>query len=84
VRFEREWVRTINTREEILHTVQRSPCLSTRRIASRIGVPRMRVLRTLHDKDLYPFHDQRVQHLETGDCGQRMDLCHWIQAHPEL
>ena len=34
--------------------------------------------------DLYPYHDQRVQHLEPGDHAQRMDLCHWIKAHPEL
>jgi len=28
---------------------------------------------------LYPYHDQRV-----GDHAQRMDLCHWIKAHPKL
>jgi len=33
---------------------------------------------------LCPYHDQRVQHLEPGDHAQRMDLCHWIIAHPEL
>ena len=33
---------------------------------------------------MYPYHDQRVQYLELGDHGQRMDLCHWIKAHPEL
>jgi len=33
---------------------------------------------------LYPYHDQRVQHLEPGDHAQRMDFCHWIKAHPEL
>ena len=43
---------------------QRSPRLSTRRKASRIGVSRMQVWRTLHEEDLYPYHDQRVQHLE--------------------
>jgi len=43
VQSEREVVRTINTREKILQMVQRSPRLSTRRIASRIGVPRMQV-----------------------------------------
>ena len=74
----------INTRENILEMVQRSPRLSTRRMASRIGVSRMQVWRTLHDKDLYPYRDQRVQHLEPGDHAQRMDLCHWIKAHPEL
>ena len=41
VRSEREVVRTINTRENILQMVYRSPHLSTRRMASRIGVSRM-------------------------------------------
>ena len=42
------------------------------------------VLRTLHEEDLYPYHDQTVQHLEPGDNVQRMELCDWIQANPEL
>jgi len=84
VQSEREVVRTINIRENILQMVQRSPCLSTHRMASRIGVSRMQVWRTLHEEDLYPYHDQRVQHLEPGDHAQRMDFCHWIKAHPEL
>ena len=63
VQSEREVVRTINTRENILQMVQRSPCLSTCRMASRIGVSRMQVCRNLHDEDLYPYRDQRVQHL---------------------
>jgi len=84
VQYEREVVGTINTRENILEMVQRSPRLSTRRMASRIGVPRMQVWRTLHAEDLYPYHDQMVQHLEPGDHAQRFDLCQWITAHPEL
>ena len=40
---EREIVRTINTRENILDMVQRSPRLSTRRMASRVGLSRMNV-----------------------------------------
>ena len=67
VQSEREVVRTINTRENILEMVQRSPRLFTRRMASRIGVSRMQVWRTLNEEDLYPYHDQRVQHLEPGD-----------------
>jgi len=74
VQSEREVVRTINTRENILQMVQRSPRLSTCRMASRIGVSRMQVWRTLHEEDLYPYHDQRVQHLEPGNHAQRMDL----------
>jgi hypothetical protein len=54
------------------------------RMAFRIGVSRMHVWRTLHEDDLFPCHDQRVQHLEPGDHAQRMELCHWITAHPEL
>ena len=81
---EREIVQTINTRENILDMVQRSPRLSTRRMASRVGLSRMNVWRTLHEENFYPYHDQRVQHLEPGDHAQRMDLCHWVNAHPEL
>ena len=40
VQSERKVVRTINTRENILQMFQRSPRLSTRRMASRIGVSR--------------------------------------------
>ena len=84
VQSEREVVRTINTRENILEMVQRSPRLSIRRMAPRISVSRMQVWRTLHEEDLYPYHDQRVQHLEPGGHVQRFDLCHWITAHPQL
>ena len=64
--------------------IQRSPRLSTRGMGSRIGVSRMQVWRTLHEEDLYPYHEQRVQLLEPGDHDQRMDLCRWVIAHPEL
>jgi len=84
VQSEREVVPLINTRENVLEMVQRSPRLSTRRIVSRIGVSRMRVWRTLHEENLHPYHDHRVQHLEPGDPAQGMDLCHWITAHPQL
>ena len=43
VQSEREVVPLIDTRENILEMVQRSPRLSTRRIASRIGVSPMQV-----------------------------------------
>ena len=79
VQSEREVVRTINTRENILQMVQRSPRLSIRKMASRIGVSRMQEWRTLHEEYFYPYHDQSAQHLEPGDHAQR----HWIKAHPE-
>ena len=74
----------INTRENILEMVQRSPRLSTRRIASCISVSCMQVWRNPHEKNLHPYHLHRVQHLEPGDPAQHMDLCHWITAHPQL
>ena len=43
VQSEMEVVQTINTRENILEMVERSPRLSTRRMASRIGVSHMQV-----------------------------------------
>jgi hypothetical protein len=75
VRSERQVVETINTRENILEMVQRSPRLSTRRMTSRIGVSRIQVWRTVHLKDLYPYQDQLVNYLEPGDHAQHMDLC---------
>ena len=63
--------------------VQTSPRLSTRRMASRIGVSHIQVWRTLREDGLYPYHDQRV-HLEPGDHDQRMELCHWAKSNPEL
>ena len=84
VQSEREVVPLINTRGNILEMVQRSPQLSTRRTASRISVSRMQVWRTLNEENLNPHHNHRVQHLERGDPAQRMDLCHWITAHPQL
>jgi hypothetical protein len=84
VSSEREVVETINTRENILEMVERSPRLLTRTMASRIGVSSMHVFQTLLEEDYYPFHHQTVQHLEPDDHAQRLNLCHWIQAHPEL
>jgi len=82
VQSEREMVPLISTRENILEILQRSPRLSARRIASRIDVSRMQVWRTLHEENLHHYDDHRVQHLETEDPVQHMDLCHWIAAHP--
>jgi hypothetical protein len=73
VRSEREVVPTIKTQQNIVEMVQRSPLLSTRRTSSRIGVSRMQVWRTLHEEELHPYHDHRVQHLDPGDPAQRMD-----------
>ena len=84
VHSERKVVPLTNTWENILEMVQRSPQLSTRRIASRISTSHMQVWWTLHEEDLHPYHDHGVQHLEPGDPAQCMDFCHWITTHPQL
>jgi len=84
LQYEREVVRRSNTRENILQMVQRNPRVSTCRMASRIGISRTQVGLTLHEEGLYHYNDLRVQHLEPGDHAQRMDLWHWIKAHPEI
>ena len=56
VRSEREVVETINTRQNILEMVQRSPRLSTLRMASHIRVSRMQVWRTLREEDFYLYY----------------------------
>ena len=48
------------------------------------SVSRMQVWRTLHEENLRPYHDHRVQHLEPGDPVQCMDFCQWIISHPQL
>ena len=47
VQSEREMLQMLNTRENILEMVRRSPRLSTRRMASRIGVSHMQVWRSI-------------------------------------
>ena len=54
----------LNIWENILEMVERSPKLSTLRLASHIGVSCMQVWKTLHGEDLHPYHNQSVQHLE--------------------
>jgi hypothetical protein len=49
-----------------------------------MGVLRMQVGRTVHEEDLHPYQNQKVQHLGPGDPVQCMNLCHSITAHPEL
>ena len=44
----------------------------------------MQAWRTLHEENLYPYHDQRVQHLEPGNHAQCLDFCQWVTANPEL
>lgn len=60
---QRAGVQTLNEVEQILQSVERSPSTSTRRLSARLGVPHVRVWRTLRTHGLYPFHVQPVQRL---------------------
>jgi hypothetical protein len=51
----------LNIWENILQMIESSPKLYPLRIASHIGVSRTQVWPTLHEEDLHPYHDQRVQ-----------------------
>ena len=64
--------------------VQRSPKLSACRFAFHIIMLHIQVWQTVHEEYLHPYHVQKLQHLEPGDLAQRVDLCNWIKAHPEL
>ena len=46
--------------EGIVQMVQSRPRASTRRIATRLRVPHIRVWRTLYAEGMYPYHVQRV------------------------
>jgi hypothetical protein len=64
VHSEMEVVPDINTRENILETLQRIPQLSTNRNSSHIGVSRMQAWQTLQKDDLQPYQDWSVQHFQ--------------------
>jgi hypothetical protein len=66
----------VNKQENILEMVQGSPQLYTCRSASCINALHMQVCQTVVEADLYPYLDQRAQHLEPRDIAQCMDFCH--------
>src|ERR1700755_1617659 len=49
--------------ENILDLVGKDPTTSSRRIATQLDIPQRRVINTLHEQGLYPYHVQRVQHV---------------------
>ena len=81
---ERQVQRNVEDDEHIIDLVQRSPRTSTRRISARLRIPRMSVWRTLFREGMYPYHIQRVQHLEPADMCSRLVLCRWINSNPRV
>lgn len=81
---ERPVQQTLNEVENILQAVERSPTTSSRRIAAQLDIPQTRVIRTVHEQGLYPYHRQSVQHLHEGDDAHRQEFCQWIIANDRL
>jgi hypothetical protein len=68
----------INAEEAILYISEENPGLSTRQLASQVGIYRHVVMRTLREL-LYPYHIQRVQTLIPEDYPKRTEFCQWFQ-----
>jgi hypothetical protein len=81
---ERQVQQNVEEDENIIDMVQRSACISTRRISAHFCVLRMRVWRTLHAEGMYPYHIQRIQHLEPADMCSRLELCHWTNSNSHM
>lgn len=62
----------------VLQLLRRDPGISTRRAATFLDIPRMKVWRTLKSNRHHPYHYTKVQHLHPGDQELRMEFCRWI------
>lgn len=69
---------TPEVQEEILEAVDRTPSISTRRLALQVNVPHTTVWRLLKEYQLYPYHLQRVQALSPADYPARVRFCQWF------
>jgi Helix-turn-helix domain (DUF4817)/Transposase len=70
--------------EQILNMVENSPTTSTRRMALRTGISRATISRRLHFHGLYPYHQQKIQHLLPTDLQARLDFCNWLRQNDDL
>ena len=70
--------------EGIVQMVQSSPPVSTQRMAGCLRVPYTSVWRTLHTEGMYPYHVQRVQHLQPDDFAERLNFCKWFNGSRQL
>lgn len=68
---------TPNIEDTVLNLVQNNPGISTRAIASQIGISNTSVWRILHTNDMHPYHIQRVQLLEPADFAPRLTFARW-------
>lgn len=84
IRSERASRQEVDEVENILDLVEENRGTSSRRISAQLEIPQTRVIRTLHEHGLYPYHIQRVQHLQPGDHARRVQFCRWINANRNL
>lgn len=70
--------------EDILDLVAEDATTSSRRISIQLGIPQTRVITTLHQHGLHPYHPQRVQHLQPEDYPKRMEFCRWINNNSRV
>jgi len=62
----------------VRRAIQRNPRLSTRRLSTRVGVPRTTVQRILRQRlGLHPYKVQLLQRLKRGDKAARSRFCKW-------
>lgn len=57
--------------------VEQNPSISSRAIASEVGVSQSSALRTMQDDDLHPYHIMKVQKLSPEDYEPRLNFSRW-------
>lgn len=70
-------VRTTNNEEAVLEVVENNPSMSTRGIATHVGISHTSVWRTLNSNDMHPYHIQQVQLLQREDFDARLAFARW-------
>lgn len=68
----------VGMEEFVLNRVQDNPQISSRQLASEVGVSQWKVLRILHENQFHPYHFTLVQALEPQDYAPRVQFCRWL------
>lgn len=77
-------LQNLNMEDVVLRRIRDDPEISTRRLATELGVSRMNIWRIIHDAGYYPYHFQRVQALYPGDRIARLNSCRWFLNQPRF
>jgi AraC-like DNA-binding protein len=73
---------TSATLRSLSNALRRSPKLSIRQLALRLGIPRSTVQRAIkHKLGLFPYKIQVVQRLQRGDKAKRLRFCRWLLSN---